>query len=132
VSVSAAADLATLPKDEQGEIVARGKQAILQAATQIRARQREVRHAKRIAKIVEINAGNTELATVQKFPIVLADPPWDFYLRDSDGDGKGPSQHYPTMSVEEIKNFRSRKLRRPMHCCVFGRLIVTLRKPLVF
>jgi hypothetical protein len=37
VSVSAAAEVATKPKDEQGEIVARGEKEILEAAKAIRA-----------------------------------------------------------------------------------------------
>ena len=61
VSVSAAADVATLPESEQQEIVARGEREILQAAVQIRARKAEARHAERIAKIAKISGGNTAL-----------------------------------------------------------------------
>ena len=61
VSVSAAADVATLPEPEQQEVVARGEKEILRAAAEIRARKAEARHAQRMANLVEINAGNSSL-----------------------------------------------------------------------
>lgn len=36
------------------------------------------------------------------FPVILADPPWKFMTWSHRGQGKGASQHYPTMSLEEI------------------------------
>jgi hypothetical protein len=48
VSVSAAADIATMPADDQREIVARGEREILRAAQDIRARKAEIRRAERI------------------------------------------------------------------------------------
>jgi hypothetical protein len=45
VSVSAAADIASLPADEQGEIVARGEREILRKAQEIRAAMTEERRA---------------------------------------------------------------------------------------
>jgi ParB-like chromosome segregation protein Spo0J len=57
VSVSAAADIATQPVDEQREIVARGEREILKAARDIRARKGEVRRAARLDKLVEFGEG---------------------------------------------------------------------------
>jgi ParB-like chromosome segregation protein Spo0J len=47
VSVSAAADVATLPRQEQAEIVAKGEKEILEAAKRIRLQKAEVRRLER-------------------------------------------------------------------------------------
>ena len=78
VSVSAAADVAELPKQEQAEVVARGEAEILAVAKEIRAKRAEERRAERVAKIVEIAAGNAPLDTSRKFPVIYCDPPWRY------------------------------------------------------
>jgi N6-adenosine-specific RNA methylase IME4/ParB-like chromosome segregation protein Spo0J len=50
VSVSAAADVAMLPQQDQREIVARGEREILRAAQEIRARKAEMRRSERIER----------------------------------------------------------------------------------
>lgn len=67
VSVSTAADVATLPKPKQAEIVARGEKEILQAAKQIRAEKAETRRDERIANLAEIAKGNRELYTSARY-----------------------------------------------------------------
>src|SRR5262249_17578101 len=61
VSVSAAADIATLAVEQQQEIVARGEREILEVAKAIRAERAEARRVERIAKLVEIADGNSKL-----------------------------------------------------------------------
>ena len=100
VSVSAAADVATLPKPQQAEIVARGEKEILEAAKQIRAEKAEVRRAERIEKLVEISKGNAELNTDVKYPVIYADPPWQYDHLVS--VSREIENHYPTMTIEEI------------------------------
>lgn len=40
-----------------------------------------------------------------KFDVILADPPWDFEVWNRDtGNGRSPSGHYPTMTLENICN----------------------------
>jgi len=51
VSVSAAADVATLPKPRQAEIVARGEAEILQAANAIRSKRARLRAADHYANV---------------------------------------------------------------------------------
>lgn len=36
------------------------------------------------------------------FPVILADPAWSFKTYSKKGEGKSPSQHYKTMSIEDI------------------------------
>jgi len=102
VSVNAAQDVATLPKEEQAEIVARGEKEILQAAKEIRAEKAKTRRAERIEKIAEISQGNTELGTDRKYPIIYADPPWRYENPPMGDTGRSIENHYPTMELEEI------------------------------
>lgn len=39
-----------------------------------------------------------------KFQIIYADPPWTFQTRSSKGKAKSPEQHYPCMTIEDIKS----------------------------
>lgn len=102
VSVSAAADVATLPKQQQSEIVARGEKEILEAAKQIRAEKAEVRRAERIERIVEIAKGNTDLCTDTKYPVIYADPPWRYDYAET--ENRAIENQYPTMPIDEICN----------------------------
>lgn len=100
VSVSAAADVATLPKPQQAEIVARGEKEILEAAKQIRSEKAEARRAERIEKIAEIAVGNAELDTSKKYPVIYADPPWQYEHVET--ENRAIENHYPTMTLEDI------------------------------
>lgn len=102
VSVSAAADVATLPKAEQAEVVARGEKEILEKAKAIRAGKAAVRREERLDKIAEISKGNTELATDVRYPIIYADPPWRYENPPMGGTNRSIENHYPTMTLEEI------------------------------
>jgi N6-adenosine-specific RNA methylase IME4/ParB-like chromosome segregation protein Spo0J len=101
VSVSAAADVATLPKQEQAEIVAKGEKEILEAAKRIRAKKSEAKREERIERIAEIAVGNRDLNTGKTYPVVYADPPWQYDY--SPTEVRAIENHYPTMSLEQIK-----------------------------
>lgn len=102
VSVSAAADVATLPKVEQVEIVARGESEILKAAKEIRAVKSEARRAERVEKIVEISKGNAPLGQVaERYPVIYADPPWRY--EHSETESRAIENQYPTMTLDDIK-----------------------------
>ena len=101
VSVSAAADVASLPKAEQKEIIAKGEKEILNAAKKIRAERSSKRRKERVEKIINISSNNAELSVDKLYPVVYADPPWryeDGTIRDCDQI----ENHYPTMSLDEI------------------------------
>jgi N6-adenosine-specific RNA methylase IME4 len=103
VSVSAAADVATLPAQEQREIVARGEREILEAAKEIRGAKARKRYDARMARNIEISARNTPIELGQRYPIILADPPWDYRLYNKEsGSSRAAAEHYPTMSLDEI------------------------------
>lgn len=102
VSVSAAADVATLPKEKQVEVVARGEKEILEAAKQIRAEKAAKTRAARIEKIEEISRGNTDLETSVRYPVIYADPPWRYENPPIGSASRAIENHYPTMTLEEI------------------------------
>lgn len=101
-SVSAAADIATLPKDEQAEIVARGEQEILQRAKEIRAGRAEKSREARLEKIAEISKGNADLDVSVRYPIIYADPPWRYENPPMGGTNRSIENHYPTMDLADI------------------------------
>jgi N6-adenosine-specific RNA methylase IME4 len=100
VSVSAASDLATLPKQQQTEIVARGEKEILEAAKQIRAERAEVRKAE--LAIVKERAPSLPTDT---YDVIVIDPPWDMQKIERDVRPNQVAFDYPTMSEEELSEF---------------------------
>jgi N6-adenosine-specific RNA methylase IME4 len=95
---------ASVPSANEVGLVFKSPREAFAWATAERAKQREIRHAKRIAKMVEINAGNAELASARTYSVLYADPPWNFHLWSPDGDGRAADQHYPTMPLADICN----------------------------
>jgi N6-adenosine-specific RNA methylase IME4 len=102
VSVSAAADVATMPQDQQRQIVARGEKEILEAAKQIRAERAVASREVRLDKIAEISKGNADLSTAIRYPIIYADPPWRYENPPMGGGNRSIENHYPTMTLDEI------------------------------
>jgi N6-adenosine-specific RNA methylase IME4 len=106
-SVSAAAEIATLPKPEQVEIVARGEKEILERAKAIRAEKAaakgQTRQQKEAALAENIRAAASRLGE-QRYGVILADPPWRFepYSRTT-GMDRAADNHYPTMTLDEIE-----------------------------
>ena len=58
------------------------------------------RRAERVERINEIAANNVPLETAQRFPIIYADPPWEY--EHSKTDSRRIDNHYPTMPLSEI------------------------------
>ena len=102
VSVSAAATIAEVPREEQAEIVARGEREILEAAKAIRTKKAEERRAERVEKIVEISKGNASLGQIaERYPVIYADPPWRYEYIET--ESRAVENQYPTMALDEIK-----------------------------
>lgn len=100
IAVSTAAEIAdALPKEEQAEIAKLSDEEILAKAKTIRKEKNDKRRTERVEKIKQKAAGNTELSTVRKFPVIYMDPPTKFAAGDSD---RSTENHYPTMTEEEI------------------------------
>lgn len=100
VSLFAAADVATLPKPQQVEIVARGEKEILKAAKQIRAEKAEVRKA----ELAIVKERAPSLPT-EAYDVIVIDPPWDMQKIERDVRPNQVAFDYPTMSEEELSEF---------------------------
>jgi N6-adenosine-specific RNA methylase IME4 len=102
VSVSAAADVAALPAQEQREIVARGEREILRAAQEIRARKAEMRRAERIERLAA--TCNQPFPSNRRYAVIYANPPWHFEVyNEESGIEHAAANHYSTMSLDEIR-----------------------------
>lgn len=102
VAVSLAAQIAREPLPVQQEIVARGPAEIKAAYKAIRATELETSRTARIEKIEAISAGNTDLDTSRRYPIILADPPWRYENPPIGATNRAIENHYPTMDLAEI------------------------------
>jgi N6-adenosine-specific RNA methylase IME4/ParB-like chromosome segregation protein Spo0J len=100
VSVSAASDLATLPKQQQTEIVARGEKEILEAAKAIRQEKAEARRA----ELELVKQNKPELPT-GKYETIIIDPPWQMEKIERDVAPNQVAFEYPTMNEEELAEF---------------------------
>jgi len=104
ISVSAAADIAQAPKEQQREIVARGDKEILEAAKEIRAAKSERKRTEKVAATERLRERNAELpSSERKYSVIYADPPWSFEVWSGEGKDRAAENHYPTMSQSEIE-----------------------------
>jgi N6-adenosine-specific RNA methylase IME4 len=55
-------------------------------------------------------AGELTVLPVGRWPVILADPPWDYEAYSPGRSSSHPSHHYPVMSLEEIRDLRIRDL----------------------
>jgi N6-adenosine-specific RNA methylase IME4/ParB-like chromosome segregation protein Spo0J len=102
ISVSAAADVAALPAQEQREIVARGEREILRAAQEIRACKAEMRRAERIERLAA--TCNQPFPSNRRYAVIYANPPWHFEVyNEESGIEHAAANHYSTMSLDEIR-----------------------------
>ena len=100
VAVSTAADIATLPKAEQAEVVARGEKEILAKAKEIRTAKNAVKRQERDEKLTALSQHNAALPQGCTYPVIYADPPWQYDFSPS--SGRAVENHYPTMPIEDI------------------------------
>lgn len=78
------------------------EKSILEAAKKIRAEKAAASREERLDNIANISAGNAELDTSVKYPVIYADPPWRYENAPMGGANRAIENQYPTMSLEEI------------------------------
>jgi hypothetical protein len=103
-SVSAAAEIAQVPHDQQREIVAKGEKEILAAAKAIRAEKAVISRGERLQKIDEISRGNTALDTSTKYPVVYADP--------HQGEGRQRRRKQSAINLRALPHAQNRQGKR--------------------
>lgn len=101
VSVSAAAEVASLPVAEQQELVARGTAEILAAAKAIRLERAEVRRTENAA----LKAATVDQPVAGRYGTIVIDPPWDMEKIERDMRPNQVGFDYPTMTEAELAAF---------------------------
>lgn len=101
VSVSAAADVASLPPEEQAQVVARGEKEILQRAKEIRGAKAEERKREKLAKIEELKAREVKPAD-GVYDVIVLDPPWPMEKIEREVRPNQVAFDYPTMTEQEL------------------------------
>lgn len=59
-----------------------------------------VTRAERVERVIEIAAGNSPLETSTRYPVIYADPPWEY--EHTKTDNRRIDNHYPTMPLSDI------------------------------
>ena len=84
---------------------------ILKAAKAINKKRYEKINAERIKKIIDISKGNKNLGIDKTYPVIYADPPWNYDIFEK--SSSSPKAHYPSMLDEDIKAMPVAKLASP-------------------
>jgi len=101
--------IGTLPGDDlRRALDAARDQDILCTYTELINRARPYWYqANRKARHEKIAAAATgTLANLGPFPLIYADPPWKFEIYSEKGGERTPDQHYPTLTDQEIIDFK--------------------------
>ena len=100
IAVKPAAEIATLPKEEQTKLVFDGEDSMLQAAKEVRQR----RAAEKKAQQAELKAVPIVIPD-GKYQTIVIDPPWDIAHIDRDTRPNQLAVPYPTMNEQELLDF---------------------------
>jgi len=96
-------ELARLAPEKQVEVakgIAEGASSIAEFIKSIDGQKREARRIERIDKINAAVENNKPLNGIGVFPVIYADPPWEYDHPIS--DSRRIENQYPTMSLDEI------------------------------
>jgi N6-adenosine-specific RNA methylase IME4 len=61
-----------------------------------------IAHKERKAKLMKQARGNTALGLQHRYPVIYADPPWQYEHAPLGAGNRAIENHYPTMPLEEI------------------------------
>jgi N6-adenosine-specific RNA methylase IME4 len=99
------ADIAkAIPEAKQEGLSFDSPKEALAWAKQHRAEKALASREERLDKLAEISKGNIALDTSQRYPVIYADPPWRYENPPMGGSNRSIENHYPTMSLEELRD----------------------------
>lgn len=101
LSVSVAAEIATLPKDEQKKVVKQAKAVVVGKAKAVKAERQEQKKTAKAEVVKKITESSLAFPD-GPFRVLVVDPPWKYDAR-ADDDSHRARNPYPDMTVEEIK-----------------------------
>lgn len=94
------------PKPAQDSMIYPGESLLFdpvaaeETVKEIREEKREQIRGERVEKINKIAAGNGDLSVAQRYPVIYADPPWQY--EHSKTVSREIENQYPTMTLEQI------------------------------
>jgi N6-adenosine-specific RNA methylase IME4 len=103
IAPSVAADIASLPHNQQIEVIKNADPKALRAAVkQVRAIEQVAKKERRVEREAAL-AEKIQALPGKRYGVILADPEWRFepYSRET-GMDRAADNHYPTSAVEEI------------------------------
>ncbi len=105
--------IASVPEEEFEEYIetTKGEGEELTTNKIFRDTRKKARRQERADNIDEISKGNGNLNTEIKYPIIYADPPWQY--EHSKTDNRKIENQYPTMSLDEICEMKVGELATP-------------------
>lgn len=115
MKVSAAAELATLPKKQQREIVEKVGSGEIRSG-KVRSL---VKQEKKRAVVREINEQRVAPAPMGPFGVIVIDPPWPYENSDQHEGSRGHVD-YPTMTIEQLCAMRAELDARAKDDCLLG------------
>jgi len=77
-----------------------GVSALKERVKEVRAAEQAIKRAARDARLVSLSNSNAPLPQDRLYPVIYADPPWEYDFSPS--SGRAVENHYPTMPIEEI------------------------------
>lgn len=103
IAVSAAAEIAALPADEQKRLIeAADPKVFLAVVKEQRARRQAEKKERRQHREIELGARQTALPA-KKYGVIVADPEWRFKPYSSEsGMDRAADNHYPTSDLETL------------------------------
>jgi len=105
VSVHAGEAISHLERQAQEEVLRLEEKEIVARAKEIRQKRQQIRHNVRLTHMAHVTEKGQATAGLvsQEFPVIYADPPWQFGVRSEvTGREKSAENHYPTMATDEI------------------------------
>lgn len=105
ISVNAGEAISFLEREAQEEVLRLEEKQIVQRAKEIREKRAKLRHTVRLAHMAHVvdNGAPTAGRIETKYPVLYADPPWQFGVRSEvTGREKSAENHYPTMPTDAI------------------------------
>lgn len=122
ISVDTGEALSHLEDEAQREALALENRQVMARAKQVRAELQAKRHAERMENLRNIEDDGRPTAPGKirkKFPVIYADPPWRFGVRDEvTGREKSAENHYPTMDTDAICELFGQIGNPSAHDCV--------------
>lgn len=102
---STAQKMAAVPEEKFEEMVGEWRERVAQENQRVTLNLlREGDKAQRRAEKEQTLAGKIAALPDQKFGVILTDPPWTFEVRSDKGLDRSASNHYPTMTIDDIIN----------------------------